>query len=106
MGRQIKRPRQPTELFGDENGLLSVDPPNDPVVRRESVRVFQRQLRLADTAQPVQRLHDQRLLSRSKPSMHFIEHPGPAGEMRISGALLTDPWVLFGAVEGTRRYPA
>ena len=41
-------------LVADQLGILRTDPPDDVVIRRIAVRVFDRQLGLAHTAQPAQ----------------------------------------------------
>ena len=50
--RQVELNGQRDQLVRDQYRLFGVDPPDDAVIRRPPVRVFDRQLSLANTAQP------------------------------------------------------
>ncbi len=71
---------------GHQFGLLGVDPPDQVVVGHEAVRVLQRDLCLADAAEPVQRLRRRQDGGHAAAQLvaQLLQHGGAAGERGVA----------------------
>jgi hypothetical protein len=72
-------------LAWDQHRLFGVDPPHEVVFGGEPIRVLKRQLGLAHSAQPVERLHHQCGLPGPQPLPQLGQQVVAAGEVRIAG---------------------
>ena len=85
-----QRGAQGGELVADQPALLGVHPPRHVIVRREPVRVLDRQLGLAHPAQALQRLHH-RPVPGQQPVPDRRQQLITAGESRVAGRDVPHP---------------
>ena len=81
---------QPGQLLPDQPRGLGVDPPHQVIAAREPVRVLDRQLRLADPAHAVQRLHHRPVPGQQR-LPHRHQQPIAPGEPRVAGRDVPHP---------------